>query len=288
MKSCHPHARRSAFTLVELLVVIGIIALLISILLPTLNRARDAANTVKCLSNLKQFGSAILLYANDNKNFLVPGSYKNTSNSEVEYWGTILINGKYLRVPPIAGSTTGNTVADTSSDMASIFRCPSGVDMRFGAGSTPPDPTSYTTDQGRMFFREYSVSTGTRVDTWYAINGWPSTPAATTFQRWPFTQLPTSPAGTAQRLHKLTDFRNPTGLALIVDGLSWLNQNPYRISARHNNKKAANALFLDGHSETLRCPGDIPIVKDQYGNVSLKHFVPNGPRFLISETDSIQ
>ena len=60
-----------AFTLVELLVVIGIIALLISILIPALGRARDQAQRAKCMANLKTLTEAWVQYANDHKGRLV-------------------------------------------------------------------------------------------------------------------------------------------------------------------------------------------------------------------------
>src|ERR1700722_2307774 len=58
---------RKAFTLVELLVVIGIIALLVSILIPALNGARQQAVSVECLSNLRQCGQILYIYANQNR-----------------------------------------------------------------------------------------------------------------------------------------------------------------------------------------------------------------------------
>ena len=78
--------RRHGFTLIELLVVVSIIALLVSILLPSLQKAREAAKTVVCKAQMRQIGFAFVYYGDDNNDMACPSVGPDESNVVDRYW----------------------------------------------------------------------------------------------------------------------------------------------------------------------------------------------------------
>jgi len=144
-RPCRRGRIAAGFTLVELLVVIGIIALLISILMPALNRAREQANATKCLSNIRQVGMALYMYANDNKGAYPFGARGDVVAMEDWIWWQ-------------DGNPRGpNTTVDQSpiakyigNFSAELLRCPSD-NMETHKAMFPGGPYNYSYTMNEFF-----------------------------------------------------------------------------------------------------------------------------------------
>ncbi|HEV2434970.1 MAG TPA: prepilin-type N-terminal cleavage/methylation domain-containing protein [Verrucomicrobiae bacterium] len=244
---CFSPARnvRDGFTLVELLVVIAIISVLAALLLPALSMAKEQAQSIRCLGNLKQIGLALRMYSDDCQDRLIPAEYNTQKGATVaDGWPTLLLNRAYLPAPK---STSYNTVANAGS----VFCCPSGLPKVYSS-----NPTSRSDPEGAKAWPFISTSTGHKffVDCWYGINGTTGTPKV-----WPFTRVPLDNRQTVVNRYSIVS-RTPR-LAAVFDGFWILNGKDERVNARHNHRTRTNILFFDDSAssfDTYRLPGVKP------------------------------
>lgn len=265
---CH-RSNDNAFTLVELLVVISIIALLLSMLMPSLGKVRSQAQATVCLSNLQQIGMAVKLYSNDYNGYFPP-AYE--AATDTHWWGQKCLDK--------IDHSKGFSWPYLQSKLAkrSVYECPA---QRYGTYRLQAKPSGATDDP------KWITST-------YGYNGYYLTPSesagwSTLIGQRPWQKDTTiiKPASVLVFADTMLD-RDSTGQQpdiencalldppFLFNGSSWDKNDYPTTSFRHNDK--ANAWLADGHCQSLPlCTENCTRPKSKVGSVGTTNdsYVPD-------------
>jgi hypothetical protein len=237
--------------------VIGIIAVLVSLLLPALNKARDSAKTVQCQSNLKHLGAFMLLYANDNKGWVPIAKYSKTAatppvtptNVDITWIEPLL---KY--VEPVKFKNIDMPNLDQLSDRSRsiLFGCPPWMEIWKRSGA----PSIVGTDPARSI--GYGMNIFPKAPTSYG--GWPAASGTLTA---PADLNWFDPAiGRNGRYTKISEWKNPSQRAMLGDtrgGPQMYVNSPVSagvwgtttIHPRHAKERYTNMVMWDGSGQTM-------------------------------------
>lgn len=259
---------RGGFTLVEVLVVIGIIGVLTALLLPALGKARESARQTQCISNLRQWGMAYQMYGDANRGFLPDDGEDGTNTAPIGEWDSRKpkpprpnLGPLWLNVlPPLVNSKSYNDLQiEAASGISrlpidgdnSLFVCPTAT---VAVAARPSDPV----EEG-----------------YFMITGWFGEPVKQ--QRRTFLcYVPNSKIDTGSKPYKMAQMRPASAVVLMTEKRMSPGELPktdenydktlarakadwQRFAARH--RKGGNLLFADGHvgwfsnAEMAHAPG---------------------------------
>ncbi|HOW69041.1 MAG TPA: prepilin-type N-terminal cleavage/methylation domain-containing protein [Phycisphaerae bacterium] len=234
--------RRAGFTLIEVLVVVAIIALLITILIPSLTKAREMAKRSSCLAALHQIGLGLVGYASDHKARLpLRGTYGyNIAEHKSLHYESVPADQKYIKEPINYGMLYGKYVG---KDLR-LFYCPSTPrgfwsDPTYGIDSffLHNDKTSYVTWGGYMYAAPVDVGKCPRAD---SKKVYPSEVWHPYFVDYLAKTKGVDPA----------TYQMPLMQALVADGVIGSSEGQTVMRACHGN--GANALYGDYHAKFVQ------------------------------------